>query len=158
MRQRRNGSIIVPQGEAGDAFVALFAHTPIAVSTTPDFTTVAWRKLCLNAAGAVSALTQKPAGVSRDPAIAEIMRELAHECVMVGRAEGATLDAELSASVVAHYQNAPADSVNSLHADRLAGRPMEIDARNGVIVRLGERHGIATPANRMVTALLKASG
>jgi len=37
---------------------------------------------------------------------------------------------------------------------QIAGRPMEIDARNGVIVRLGERHGIPTPYNRMAAALL----
>src|SRR6478609_11860464 len=35
VRQRRDGTILVPQGVAGEAFVALFAHTPIAVSTTP---------------------------------------------------------------------------------------------------------------------------
>ena len=33
--------------------------------------------------------------------------------------------------------------------DRLAGRPMEWDARNGVIARLSEKHGIATPLNGM---------
>jgi 2-dehydropantoate 2-reductase len=31
---------------------------------------------------------------------------------------------------------------------------MEIDARNGVIVRLGEKHGIETPLNRMAAAVL----
>ncbi|WP_461383321.1 ketopantoate reductase C-terminal domain-containing protein, partial [Devosia indica] len=46
----------------------------------------------------------------------------------------------------------------SIHADRMAGNPMEIEARNGVIVRLGEKHGIATPANRMLVTLLGASG
>jgi 2-dehydropantoate 2-reductase len=34
---------------------------------------------------------------------------------------------------------------------------MEVDARNGVIVRLGRRHAIETPVNAMVTALLEAS-
>ena len=46
----------------------------------------------------------------------------------------------------------------SLHADRLAGNPMEIDARNGVIVRLGAKHGIATPMNRTLVTLLGAAG
>ena len=48
------------------------------------------------------------------------------------------------------------DSVNSLHADRLARRPTEIDARNGVIVRLGRKHGIPTPCNQMAVALMEA--
>jgi ketopantoate reductase len=35
-------------------------------------------------------------------------------------------------------------------------RPLELDARNGVIVRLGQKHGIPTPSNRMAVALLTA--
>jgi len=34
---------------------------------------------------------------------------------------------------------------------------MEIDARNGVIVRLGAKHGIATPVNALMVALLEAA-
>jgi 2-dehydropantoate 2-reductase len=48
--------------------------------------------------------------------------------------------------------------MNSLHADRAAGRPTEIDARNGAIVRIGARHGIPTPCNQMSVALLVAMG
>ena len=59
---------------------------------------------------------------------------------------------------LAGYRAGPADGINSLHADRLAGRPMEIDARNGVIVRKGAAYGIATPVNAMVVALLEAAG
>ena len=41
--------------------------------------------------------------------------------------------------------------------DRRAGRRLELDARNGVVVRFGGRHGIATPLNAAVCALLAAS-
>jgi 2-dehydropantoate 2-reductase len=157
VRQRRDGSILVPQGLAGEAFVGLFADTPIQVSTTPDFKTAAWKKLALNCAGAVNALTLKPAGVARREPIADLMRALVAECVAVGRAEGADLPSDLPQAVVDGYRAGPADGVNSLHADRAAGRPMELDARNGVIVRLGARHGIATPVNAMVVALLEAA-
>lgn len=152
------GWIKVPAGEAGEAFVALFAHTPIEVSTTDDFVTVAWSKLTLNCAGAVNALTLKPSGIAHRDDIAAIMRDLVAECVAVGRAQGADLADDLPGQVVAGYRAGPADGINSLHADRLAGRPMEIDARNGVIVRQGAAHGIATPVNAMVVALLEAAG
>ena len=157
VRQRRDGTILVPDGAAGEAFVALFAHTPIAISTTPDFKTAAWKKLGLNCAGAVNALTLKPSGVARREPIADIMRALVAECVAVGRAEGADLPSDLPDTVVEGYRAGPPDGVNSLHADRAAGRPMELDARNGVIVRLGARHGIKTPVNAMVVALLEAA-
>jgi 2-dehydropantoate 2-reductase len=47
--------------------------------------------------------------------------------------------------------------VNSLLGDRKAGRQMEIDARNGVIVRLGHKHGIAAPLNQMIVWMLEAA-
>jgi 2-dehydropantoate 2-reductase len=40
--------------------------------------------------------------------------------------------------------------------DRRAGRPLELDARNGVIVRRGARHGIPTPLNAALCAVLAA--
>ena len=155
--QRSNGNILVPAGADGEAFAALFAHTPIAARTTGDFKSALWRKLTVNCAGGVCGIVDKPNGISRDPAIAEIMLALAEECVAVGRAEGAKLADDLAASVVRGYQAAPPESINSLHADRMAGRPMEIDARHGVIVRLGETHCIPTPMNRLAVALLTAS-
>lgn len=156
-RQRRYGWIRVPESEAGKAFAALFAGCPIDVGTTDDFVSVAWRKLALNAAGAVNAMTLKPSGVAHDPGAAQVMKALVAECVAVGRAEGATLADDLGDQVVNGYRAGPSDLVNSLLADRQAGRPMELDARNGVIVRRGAAHGIPTPANAMIVALLNAA-
>jgi len=115
-----------------------------------------WRKLCINVAGAVSALADEPAAIAwREPA-AEVMRALVRECAAVGRAEGARLDDSVADAVVDHYRNAPPDSMNSIHADRRAGRPMEWDARNGVVCRLGRKHAIATPVSDTVSGLLAA--
>jgi len=156
-RQRRYGWIRVEAGAAGEVFAALFAHTPIDVATTDDFVSVAWRKLALNAAGAVNAMTLKPSGVAHDDGAASVMKTLVAECVAVGRALGATLADDLGDQVVEGYRKGRPDLVNSLMADRAAGRPMELDARNGVIVRRGAALGIPTPANSMIVALLNAA-
>jgi len=153
--QRRNGSLTVPDDAAGRAFAALFAHSPIDTVLTDDWLSAAWRKLAVNCAGAVNALTLQPAGIARDDEAAELMRALIRECIAVGRAEGATLPDDLPDSIVDGYRNGPADSINSIHADRLASRPTEADARNGVIARLGARHGIDAPLNRMADVVLR---
>ncbi|PTS83861.1 MULTISPECIES: 2-dehydropantoate 2-reductase [unclassified Caulobacter] len=157
IRQRRDGWIKVPDDAAGRAFVALLAHTPIAAEAVADFKTAAWRKLALNCAGAVNALILQPSGIAQDDGAAAVMRSLVAECVAVGRAEGADLPDSLADEVIDGYRSAAPDGINSLHADRLAGRPMELDVRNGVIVRRGAAHGIATPANAMVVALIQAA-
>lgn len=156
--QRAAGKIVVPDGEPGRGFVRLFEGTPLSVTTTADFKSAIWRKLCLNSAGVISALLLKPNGVFRDEQLGEVARAIVAECVAVGRAEGAVLPDDLPDTVLAVYRAAAADGVNSLHADRAAGRPTEIDARNGVIVRLGRKHGIPTPCNAMAVALLEAMG
>jgi 2-dehydropantoate 2-reductase len=156
MRQLGPARLVVPQGPAGAAFVDLFVHTKIAVAASPDINTELWRKLCINSAGAVSAVLLTPAIVARHEGVAEIMRGIVRECVAVGRAEGATLADTLPDDIVARTRSEPPDAINSLHADRLAGRPMEVDARNGAIVRLGRKHGIDTPLNAMMVALLEA--
>ena len=84
------------------------------------------------------------------------MRALAEECVEVGRAEGADLSDDLADEIVEETRSGPPDSINSLLADRLSGRPMEVDARNGAVVRKGLTHGVPTPANQIATWILSA--
>jgi 2-dehydropantoate 2-reductase len=155
--QRRNGDITVPAGELGDRFVALFAGTELTPKTTDDFVSAAWRKLVLNSASVVNALTERPAGVVRDPHVATLMRAIVAEALTVGRAVGARLDDGLPDEVIARYRAMPPDQTNSLLADRLARRRLEIDARSGVIVREGKARGLLTPLTEMAVTLLEAS-
>ncbi len=154
--QRGAIKMAVPQGEEGGRFVELFAGTPLAVTPVADFKSAVWRKLCHNSAGVINALLLKPAGVFQDEAIGRLAREIVRECVAVARAEGAVIEEGVPEAVLAAYRAAPADSVNSLQADRAAGRPMEIDARNGAIVRFGRKHGVPTPCNETAAILLAA--
>jgi len=158
IQQRGPASMVVPDTAMGTAFTELFSHTKIQARTDPDFLTIAWRKLCINAAGAVNALTLEPARIAHNEHAAKLMRNLVRETIAVGRAVGANLDDDLADEVIRIYHGQPADSINSLHADRLAGRRMEIDLRNGVIVRLGRKHGIATPFNEIAVDLLESVG
>lgn len=156
--QHRHGTIFVPAGDDGDAFVSLFAHTRIAVATDPDIRSRAWQKLCLNSVGAVSALTLQATGPVWTPELGSIVRALVLECAAVGRAEGATIPQEVIDRVIEGAKASRADGGrNSMEADRLYGRPMELDARNGAIVRLGRKHGIPTPINQLFVTLLGAS-
>lgn len=154
--QRRDAWMKVPDHELGKQYQALFAQTRIDVQTTNDWTTAAWTKLCLNCPGAVSAVTLIPTKVVNVPEIAELMRAMIRECITVGRAEGAQLPDSLAESIIENMKKTAPDGLNSMHADRLASRRMEIDARNGAIVRGGAKHGIPTPLNQAIVALLRA--
>jgi 2-dehydropantoate 2-reductase len=156
VRQRGVMHLKVPDNVLGRDFVKLFAGTPADATTVPDFLSVVWRKLCFNSAGVLSALVLQPTGIVREEAMGDVALQIIRECAAVARADGANLEENVADVVLAAQRAAPADSVNSMLADRQAGRPVEIDARNGVIVRLGRKHGIATPANSMAVALMEA--
>jgi len=140
--QRTPAQIRVKNSPNGRGFKKLFEGTSAEVELIDDFLSATWRKLCLNAAGALSALTLKLAGVLQYQAVGLVALEIVAECVAVGRAAG--------------YRAGAQDSINSFLAGRMAGRQTEIDAPNGVIVWLGEKYGIATPEKRMAVALMNA--
>lgn len=159
IEQRGHGIIAVPAGRNGDDLVALFGHTEIEAAAHADFLSQAWIKLTSNCGAIVPALTLRAPGPVWSADMETIVRGLAEECAAVGRAEGAEIPQSVVETTVANARKSQEGSIaGSIHADRLAGHQMEVDARNGVIVRLGEKHGIATPMNRVLVTLLAGAG
>jgi 2-dehydropantoate 2-reductase len=151
------GSVLLKVEDApfGRSFLDLFAGSAAQCVPTEDFLSAAWWKLCVNVVGALNALTLQPVKVLWQEPMTSVARSLVAECAAVGRAEGANLSDAIVDEVINLYRCHPADSVNSLLADRLAGRRMEYDARNGAVVRKGQKHGIPAPLNQMAVALLE---
>ena len=56
---------------------------------------------------------------------------------------------------MAYMEEHLGDMTASMHADLLAGRPMELEALNGAVVRAGLESGVATPINDVIYAMLK---
>lgn len=155
VRQRGPARISVPDEPEGAALARLLGDAA-QVDVVEDFLTESWRKLCLNAVAAPMVVTGRRAEVYGDPDQLDLARRIAAECVAVGRAEGARLGDETVDEIVGQIAGMPPDLGTSMLFDRLAGRRLEWDARNGVISRLGARHGIPTPASDAVVAQLQA--
>lgn len=152
--QRGEIKMAVPNDRNAKDFAALFDDPSIKIALSDSWISEAWKKLCLNCSGAICVLVDQPANIAKNPQAANVMRSLIRECIAVGRAEGATIGDEIIEAIVTGQAAAPDGAKNSLHADFVERRPMEWDARNGVIARIGEKHGIPTPYNRMAADLL----
>jgi 2-dehydropantoate 2-reductase len=83
------------------------------------------------------------------------MRDIVGECLAVAKAEDIAIPGDVDASVRMIAEKMPTQ-FSSTAQDVARSKPTEIDHLNGLIVRLGEKHGIATPANRVLHALVKA--
>ena len=145
--------------QAGPPAVALTALLDGAarVDAVGDFVTEAWRKLCVNAVAGLMVLAGRRAGMFRRADVAALARDLAAECVAVGRAEGARFGQAEPNAILEYFSVLPPDQTTSILVDREAGRPLEWEARNGVVRRLGARHGIPTPVSDVVVPLLAAA-
>jgi 2-dehydropantoate 2-reductase len=127
------------------------------VEPAQDFASLAWRKLAINAVAGLMVLTGRRAGMFRRPDIAALARDLAAECLAVARAEGADLPEAVADELVAEFAAYPEDLGSSILFDREAGRPLEWDARNGVVARRGAKHGVPTPVSDVIVPLLAAA-
>jgi 2-dehydropantoate 2-reductase len=147
----------VQDSDDGRAFHGLFKDTFMNVSIVDDLLTRMWWKLCVNApGGAILCLTGKPMKVFHQPGIVDVARGILQECLAVGRAEGAKLEASVIEEQVNTFLNAAPEESNSMFDDFRAGRETEWDARNGVLVRKGAKHGIPTPVSNLIVPLLAA--
>jgi 2-dehydropantoate 2-reductase len=146
----------VQDNPLGQEFSALFKASFIKVDTTPDIKTKLWRKLCINAPGAILCLTGQPMSVFHEQGIAEIGRGIIREVINVGRKEGAILDDEIIEELTNGFLSANPESTNSMFEDYKAGLPTEWSARNAVLVKLGKKHGVPTPISDLLVPLLAA--
>jgi 2-dehydropantoate 2-reductase len=71
----------------------------------------------------------------------------------VAAAMGITLDSDPEA-LIDHAAEVAYDHRASMLQDALAHRPTEIDAMNGGIARFGAQHGVPTPLNEAIVALV----
>jgi 2-dehydropantoate 2-reductase len=157
LRRGADQDFVVADNDDGRAFAQLFEATPLRVHLGDDFVTLVWRKLLVNAvASPVTALTLQRQAVLRRPDIQTLCLAVLEEAIAVGRAEGAQLAADEAALTLETLFTFSGELGTSMYFDRLAGRPFEHEALTGAIVAAGERHGIATPLNRALLALLRA--
>jgi 2-dehydropantoate 2-reductase len=117
-----------------------------------------WRKVIFNAStnpiGALTALTH--GRVCERPDLRALVSGLVSEGKAVAAAQGIVLDADPEALIdhaakpeVAYGHKA------SMLQDVEARRPTEVDWLNGGIVRVGREHGVPTPLNDAIWALVK---
>ncbi|MEM7273589.1 MAG: 2-dehydropantoate 2-reductase [Actinomycetota bacterium] len=149
--------LVVPEGPGGARLADRLAGSFFEIRQTDDWQSRAWDKLLINAAlGGLGVLTGRAGrDLCDDPDLADLLERLMAEAAEVGRAEGAVIAEDRPAVLIAGMAAAGAH-LSSIVVDRLAGVPTEWDARNAVVGRLAERHGIDVPLNRWITALVRA--
>lgn len=144
------------QGFSGEAAAGALRASGVPVEISDNVRGALWAKLILNCAyNAVSAIVQMPYGqIVAGAGIKDVMRDVVAECLAVAKADGVAVPGDVDHAVRQIAETMP-DQFSSTAQDLARGRRSEIDYLNGLVVRRGEALNVATPANRLLWALVK---
>jgi len=128
----------------------------LAAAVSPDIAVALWEKFLFIAPfSAVGAATRKPAGAWRHVKQTRALLAAAmNEVVDLARSRGVGVPREAVDRTLAFVDLLPEDATASMQRDLLEGRPSELEAQTGAIVRLGRDAGIETPANAFLYSVL----
>jgi len=142
---------------AAETLAGAFSGTPVQVSVTDDVDGALWFKLLVIAGiGGVTAYCRCPIGnVRSDPELRALLIGTFEETAAVADARGIALPPNPMATVLGSVDTylAP-DAKSSMCRDVERGRPLEVEAINGAVVRYGEAAGVPTPCNRTILEAL----
>jgi 2-dehydropantoate 2-reductase len=135
-----------------------FSESGLPTEATDRLWSMVWGKLVINAAmNATCALTGASGdGVLRSAAAYAWVGLVAEETAAVAAGLGITLPYADAAARVRQHCKDVGPSRPSMLQDMERGRPTEIDAINGAVVREAERLGLPAPYNLALVALVKA--
>ena len=131
------------------------ADAGFAASIGESEASVLWGKLALLAPLALTTTLRGSAlgGVIADPEWRSRLHGVVHDVVAVAREDGVVLDA---AELIARIESVPPEFRSSMQKDREAGRPTEIDAIGGSVLRAAARHGLEVPTTRELVGGIQA--
>ena len=129
----------------------LFADTGFDCRFSENISQEIWQKFILNCAfNTITARHRTTTGVIRcDEQMKADLHALLSEAYQAGTADGIAVPSdfvEQKYDYVIHHQ--PPDGTSSMKRDVDAGRPIELDAFTGTVLRLAEKHGIDVPVTR----------
>ncbi len=140
-----------------DQIAEVLSHAGITVEVSRGIRKVLWMKLVWNAS--FNALTCLTGATIREvlalPEARHLAEEAMREVAVVGKAQGLEVSEQEIQNMLEHAARM-GDAPTSMLTDRKMGRRLEHEAISGIVVRRGEEHGIPTPINQILYAMLKS--
>lgn len=133
-----------------------FERAGVRAEVPQDIHRSMWSKfLFIAPMSGVGAVTRVPIGAWRSmPETRELVTRAIREVLAVAAARGITLDDDAVQRTLQRYDGLPPESTSSLQRDVMEGKPSELDAQLGAVVRMGREIGVVTPVCEMLYDLL----
>ena len=153
----RFGELDRRQSERTERLRASFERAGVRATIPPDIEVSLWEKLLVVVPfGGVGAVTRVPIGVTRSmPETRRLLERGMEEILAVGRARGVALPDDAVEKGMAFLDALDPAGTTSLQRDISEGRPSELEAWNGAVVRLGREAGVPTPTHEFLYSSLR---
>ncbi len=135
---------------------AAFSDAGVDAKVSPDIQSSIWQKLLfITPVSGVGAVTRVPVGELRTNSESyDLVREAMQEVEALAVARGVALADDAIDKTLKFVDGLPGGMTSSMQRDIMDGRPSELEALNGVVVRLGREEGVQTPVNGFIYAAL----
>jgi len=146
-----------PDSQRVEEIKHMIEQAGISISVTDNIMLRKWGKLVWNAMfNPVSVLTGHSSyHLKEDPSIRGLFEGIITEVVQVAEREGYHLDKEKIFAKMFDLSRAVRGTKTSMLQDYEKGKPLEIDALNGAVIRKGEEHGIPVPINISIVGMIR---
>jgi 2-dehydropantoate 2-reductase len=141
---------------SGQLLADALAAAGVVLETPKDMRAALWEKLIFIASlSGLGAVARATAGELRQcPPTRALLHQLMEEVAAVGRSRGVQLSADIVSRMLAFVDSIPAGATASMQRDIADGKPSELEAIIGAVVRFGHSSGVPTPAMQYVYASL----
>ena len=129
-----------------------FQRAGVDVEVPSDINAALWEKfLFVVSFGGVGAITRSPIGVTRTlPETRQMLENCMHEIYAVARGHQISLSDGVIERTMELVDSVDPSGTASLQRDIADGRPSELEAWNGAVVRAGQEVGVATPLHEFI--------
>ncbi len=130
----------------------LFSEAKITNRLAKNIHTEIWTKfLYITTVSAIGALTRSTIGeMITSPEIKKLMYKTAEEILAIAKAKDIQLASDCIQKTFGIIEKQPYNTTASLQRDIMEGKPSELEAQNGAVVKFGKLLGIDTPVNSFI--------
>ena len=135
----------------------LFRRAELEITIAADIQVALWTKfLFITSFSGVGAVANAPAGVVRsDPKWRAQMMAAMKEIYELAHARGIKMPPDSVDNVMAAVDGLPEDATSSMQRDIATGKPSELDAQNGAVVRMAREAGVDVPTHTLIYQTLR---
>ena len=128
----------------------------IDVDVPDDMQVAMWEKfIFICATSGVGAVTRQSMDVFRSvPETRILLKSAIDEVVQIARRKKVALPDEIVKRVLSRIETLPAGMVASMQKDIMEGKPSELDAQTGAVIRMGRAFEVPTPTHEFIYASL----